>query len=80
MFFPFIDTGRSSVQSNNSCSDNGFTQIIGRPGVPQRQISTSSRSPCISPTTIFQSNPQNNAGNQGEKIVCLQNVPTVYVF
>uniref|UniRef100_A0A8C1SAN5 Adhesion G protein-coupled receptor G1 n=1 Tax=Cyprinus carpio TaxID=7962 RepID=A0A8C1SAN5_CYPCA len=58
------DTGKSSVQSNNSCSGHGFTQINGRPRVPQRQDSTSLRSPCVSPTTIFQSNPQNNAGNQ----------------
>ncbi|XP_073693629.1 receptor-interacting serine/threonine-protein kinase 2 [Garra rufa] len=58
------DTGKSSVESNNSCSDHGFAQINGRPGVPQRQSSTSSRSPCVSPTTIFQCNPQHNAANQ----------------
>lgn len=76
----FIDTGKSSVQSNNSCSDHGFTQIIGRPGVPQRQSSTSSRSPCVSPTTIFQSNPQNNAGNQGEKLVLFPKCPNSISF
>uniref|UniRef100_A0A671SJV5 Receptor-interacting serine/threonine-protein kinase 2-like n=2 Tax=Sinocyclocheilus anshuiensis TaxID=1608454 RepID=A0A671SJV5_9TELE len=58
------DTGKSSVQSNNSCNDHGFTQINGSPRVPQRQSSTSLRFPCVSPTTIFQSNPQHNAGNQ----------------
>ncbi|KAI2662709.1 Receptor-interacting serine/threonine-protein kinase 2 [Labeo rohita] len=58
------DTGKSSVQSNNSCSDHGFTQNNGCPRVPQRQNSTTLRSPCVSPTTIFQSNPQHNAGNQ----------------
>ncbi|XP_016426681.1 receptor-interacting serine/threonine-protein kinase 2-like isoform X2 [Sinocyclocheilus rhinocerous] len=59
------DTGKSSVQSNNSCNDHGFTQINGSPRVPQRQSSTSLRFPCVSPTTIFQNNPQHNAGNQG---------------
>ncbi|XP_048040171.1 receptor-interacting serine/threonine-protein kinase 2 isoform X1 [Megalobrama amblycephala] len=60
----FRDTGKSSVQSSNACSDQGFTQINGRCGISARQSPTSLRSPCVSPTTLFQSTPQHNAGNQ----------------
>lgn len=69
LLMSFVDTGNSSVQSSNACSDQGFTQINGRCGISQRQSPTSLRSPCVSPTTLFQSTPQHNAGNQGEKWV-----------
>ncbi|XP_067298747.1 receptor-interacting serine/threonine-protein kinase 2 isoform X2 [Pseudorasbora parva] len=60
----FRDTGKSSVQSSYSCSDLGFTQINGHCGISQRQSSPSLKSPCVSSTTLFQSTPQHNTGNQ----------------
>ncbi|XP_077084538.1 receptor-interacting serine/threonine-protein kinase 2 isoform X2 [Siphateles boraxobius] len=60
----FRDTGKSSVESSNSCSYHGLIQITGHCRISHRQSPTSLRSPCVSSSTLFQSTPQHNAGNQ----------------
>lgn len=71
----FIDTGKSSVQSSNSCSNHGLNQINGHSGISQRQSPTSLRSPCVSSSTLFQSTPQHNTGNQGKQLVLSPKCP-----
>ncbi|XP_039518822.1 receptor-interacting serine/threonine-protein kinase 2 [Pimephales promelas] len=60
----FRDTGKSSIQSSNSCSNRDLNQINRRCGISHRQSPTSLRSPCVSSSTLFQSTPQHNTGNQ----------------